>query len=158
MICPYCGIGTSPKLSNSAFLGKDEQGRGFGTGTGNCTECDGLIVVGRLILNPGSEYAHVDHELLLYPPGPQARTVDPSVSGEYAQDFREASLVVDLSPKASAALSRRLLQRILHEQANIRDETSTLKSTRRSSKENCHRASRTTWMRFGPSATSRLIR
>lgn len=40
----------------------------------------------------------------------------------YRTDYREAVLVLDISPKASAALSRRILQAILREQYDIRPE------------------------------------
>jgi Domain of unknown function (DUF4145) len=45
------------------------------------------------------------------------------VTGDYARDFREASLVLDLSPKASAALSRRLPQRIIRQKAGVTRRT-----------------------------------
>jgi Domain of unknown function (DUF4145) len=53
---------------------------------------------------------------------PQAAYVPVSkeVPEEIARDFREANLVLSASPKASAAMSRRLLQRILHEKVGIR--------------------------------------
>ena len=86
---------------------------------GTCSECDGLIVLGRWILNPDTPIADVDSEFLIYPTGPRPRPLAPEVTGEYAQDFREASLVLDYSPKASAALSRRLVQHIIREKAGI---------------------------------------
>jgi hypothetical protein len=46
-------------------------------------------------------------------------TVPPEVPEKYAGDFREAVLVIDLSPTASAALSRRILQNILRDEFNL---------------------------------------
>jgi len=46
-------------------------------------------------------------------------TVPPEVPEKYAGDFREAVLVIDLSPTASAALSRRILQNILRDEFKI---------------------------------------
>jgi hypothetical protein len=46
--------------------------------------------------------------------------VSAHVPDEYAREYVEATLVLPISPKASAALSRRLLQRILREVANVK--------------------------------------
>jgi hypothetical protein len=53
---------------------------------------------------------------------PQAAHVPVSeeVPEEFARDFREANRLLSASPKASAAMSRRLLQRILHDKVGIR--------------------------------------
>lgn len=48
------------------------------------------------------------------PPAP------PEVDEKFAEDYREACLVAALSPKASAALSRRCLQNILREKAEVK--------------------------------------
>lgn len=59
----------------------------------------------------------------VYPPIPvqQGRSDLPqSVPVEYRDEYREAALVVDLSPKASATLSRRCLQRFLREHLKIK--------------------------------------
>jgi hypothetical protein len=45
--------------------------------------------------------------------------VPSEVPDEFAHDYREACLILQDSPKASAALSRRVLQRILREKANV---------------------------------------
>ncbi len=112
MICPHCGIGTSP-LFRPAAIG-NAHGIPFHTQTGNCSECGDLIVMGVWVVG-GEESS----EILLFPTGPRSRPIPPEVTGEYAQDFREASIVLEFSPKASAALSRRLVQHILREKAGI---------------------------------------
>lgn len=116
MICPHCGIGTSPNFANRD-LGTQGEGS-FVTAAGNCTECHDLIVVARWITGD-PPFTSVSDDFVIYPLGPHTRPVPPEVTGEYAQDFREACAVVELSPKASAALSRRLLQHILREKAGI---------------------------------------
>jgi len=50
-----------------------------------------------------------------YPPRPALRPVPPEVPEKYKQDFGEACDVLERSPKASAALSRRNLQAILRD-------------------------------------------
>jgi hypothetical protein len=47
---------------------------------------------------------------------------DSSVPKEYAEEFNEALSIKDLSPKSSATLSRRLLQRILREHFNLKNK------------------------------------
>jgi len=88
-------------------------------GVGNCTECDGLIVVATAFGPEAADAMVEKREFLMYPSRPPPRPLPPEVTGEYAQDFREACLVLEDSPKASAALSRRLLQHVIREKAGI---------------------------------------
>lgn len=53
--------------------------------------------------------------ILLYPLAPNRPPAPLQVPIQIAQDYNEAALVLPLSPKASAALSRRCLQAILRE-------------------------------------------
>lgn len=46
--------------------------------------------------------------------------VPAEVPANYAADFNEAAELLEISPKASAALSRRLLQNILHNELGIK--------------------------------------
>lgn len=80
-----------------------------------CPGCDGLIIILQRRLVTGD----VADEFIIHP-----RTIDrepppPEVEEEYARDYIEACAVIPLSPKASAALSRRLLQHILREKAGV---------------------------------------
>ena len=56
---------------------------------------------------------------IVYPKG-TARPVPVEVEKEFANDFREACLVIGDSEKASAALSRRCLQNLLREKAKTK--------------------------------------
>ena len=58
-------------------------------------------------------------ETIFYPKG-TARPIPPGVDEEFADDFREACLVIGDSEKASAALSRRCLQNLLREKAKTK--------------------------------------
>ena len=61
--------------------------------------------------------------LEVYPqkPAQQGRPELPSsVPEDYRKEYREAGLVLDVSPKSSAALSRRCLQRLLREHLGIK--------------------------------------
>jgi hypothetical protein len=53
-------------------------------------------------------------------PGTPFVPLPAEVPEEFAKDFREANAVMAVSPKASAALGRRLLQRLLRETAGIK--------------------------------------
>ena len=49
-----------------------------------------------------------------------SRKIPVEVPVEFSQDYKEACLVLNLSPKASAALSRRCLQHILREKSGVK--------------------------------------
>ena len=58
---------------------------------------------------------------LLYPKTQLGRSpISPHVPPRIAEDYKEACLVASDSPKASAALSRRILQTILRETAKVK--------------------------------------
>ena len=59
---------------------------------------------------------------IVHPP-PQLPAVPGEIPAKYREDYREALAVVDLSPKASAALSRRILEAVLKDEYD-RDENS----------------------------------
>ncbi len=56
----------------------------------------------------------------VYPRAIARAPVDPAVPKDFADDYVEACNVLDISPKASAALSRRVLQHILREKAGVK--------------------------------------
>jgi hypothetical protein len=56
----------------------------------------------------------------IFHPNAAARPISSDVPEPYASDFKQASLVLGDSPKASAALSRRCLQHILREKAGVK--------------------------------------
>ena len=58
-------------------------------------------------------------EIMAYPKS-AVRPVPSEVDEEFASDFREACLVIGDSEKASAALSRRCLQNLLHKKADAK--------------------------------------
>lgn len=68
----------------------------------------------------GNELETVDEECLLYPPL-TGRLLGTDIPNGLREEFHEASAVLNASPRSSAALSRRLLQRILREVFSIRE-------------------------------------
>ena len=82
-----------------------------------CPACKQLIF--RLDLRLHGQLPGQLTRTIFYPKG-TARPVPPEVEEEFADDFREACLVIGDSEKASAALSRRCLQNLLRTEAETK--------------------------------------
>ena len=121
MKCPHCGDSfyfepyeeTPHKYSES----REDGATGWELAHGFCPSCKELIVVLRDgdYMESDSGYSRIDNprnEQIIYPIT-SSRRVEPEVPKRYKGDFLEAVSVLQLSPKASAAISRRLLQDIL---------------------------------------------
>jgi hypothetical protein len=126
MKCPHCNVGIRLEIKESATCPlkqtSSDKRIAIELSHGFCPECNELIV----ILKRG-EYKFVDgeyelksteEESFLYPKFSQ-RVVDPLVPDYYRNAFNEANAVLSISPKASAALSRRLLQSLLRDEYQI---------------------------------------
>lgn len=59
---------------------------------------------------------------LVYPRSASRKPVPQDVPGSIAEDYREACLVLEMSPQASAALSRRCLQALLREKGHLQKD------------------------------------
>jgi hypothetical protein len=125
MICPHCGIGVSIEFEEYGHVNSNDE-KLHEIQQGNCPECNGLIVC----LNSGhfqNELIHGEmqnvfvskQKFLLYPLN-SSRLVEKETPSSYKKDFLEACNVLPISPKASAALSRRILQQILHDEYKIK--------------------------------------
>ena len=68
----------------------------------------------------GGEAMPVEGERFIVPSAQTTSPIPESVPEEIAEDYREASAVLKLSPKASAALSRRCLQGVLRNEAGTK--------------------------------------
>jgi len=89
---------------------------------GLCPECEQPIVLirfGKYRWDEVGEIRDIQREEVIYPKCP-ARCINSIIPCEYRDAFNEANSVLGLSPKASAALSRRLLQRILWDKYEIK--------------------------------------
>jgi len=124
MKCPYCKTGyqyESAAFEESAVFGDVvENGDAFSIFYGECPECNKFIVMLELQEMTNSGIGTTSQ--LLFPKVTN-RTVEPEVPDDYRRDFIEAASIVTLSPKASAALSRRLLQHILREHFKIKHKS-----------------------------------
>jgi hypothetical protein len=103
---------------------------GYCIAYGHCPECKELIVMlqrGNYEVVVSDDYGHeilsgVETEEILYPKY-ISRKLEPEVPDRYRKDFLEACAVLPLSAKASAALSRRVLQDILREKFDIKQSS-----------------------------------
>jgi hypothetical protein len=79
-----------------------------------CPECGGLVISIQP-RNKGFGASELGNEYIVWPLS-SARSVPKEVPEHIKADYEEAALVLQLSPKASAALSRRCLQAVLREE------------------------------------------
>lgn len=77
-----------------------------------------------IITNSEGNYS-IESELLLFPSKKEFEFID-SIPEKYLEDYNEAREVIAISPKAAAALSRRLLQLILRDEFNIKEKSLSL--------------------------------
>lgn len=133
MKCPYCNIGVSLEFEEGSGVYESKEHKqpqvGYEVVWDNCPECEGFIVIlrrGKIGSRQNKEFAtqylHDYEEEILYPKY-SSRSVETEVPDKYKVDFLEACTVLPLSPKASAALSRRILQNILREEFKIKHQS-----------------------------------
>jgi len=127
MICPKCEHGISLPIydATKAYVTCEDAGGfyGYDIAHGICPVCQANIIVRREgdLIRKGSVYVVESFvkEEVLYPPTLRKRHVSDEVPERYKNDFQEAFSILLLSPKASAAISRRVLQDIFHNHFKI---------------------------------------
>lgn len=122
MKCPHCldSIHSNPRY---IYIGQDESGE-WHISSERCPECEMIIIkhlLGKGIYN-GGVIVGVDaiRETIINPKIANRNPCPVEVPERIANDYKEASLVLSDSPKASAALSRRCLQNILIEAEGVK--------------------------------------
>jgi len=121
MICPHCLVGFRASIKQF-YLGRDADGE-WGILEVNCPECEKMILTlikGTYVVEPGRfDFKSIEKSILFYPKRINRPPVPSQVPKELAEDYKEACLVLNDSPKASAALSRRCLQHLLRKKAKV---------------------------------------
>jgi uncharacterized protein YbaR (Trm112 family) len=130
MICPACRTGIRFEPENKGPIHRDpNEGdqTGFQVVEGFCPECRAFLVV----LRRGQYWQHdldggdAAREFtdttddIIFPASKRARPLPSEVPEPYRSDFAEAYEVLTISTKASAAISRRLLQQLLRDELKI---------------------------------------
>jgi len=113
MKCPHCleGFHSAPGEVN---LSKDSEYTWKVTEE-ICPECNKIIIHLQAGNYQSPQFFYVKKEFLVYPKSISRTPLSPIIPEKFAGDYNEACLVLEDSPKASAALSRRCLQLILRE-------------------------------------------
>ena len=123
MKCPHC-LDSIHDQWEWVSLGNDKDG-GWAVGRALCPGCSRFIIN---ITHVPANYA-AGHSLgsgigsagsQVYPEGTGRAPLPAEVTGAIAADYQEACNVLTKSSKASAALSRRCLQNLLREKANVK--------------------------------------
>jgi hypothetical protein len=129
MICPHCTVGVRLPISGSSDVYQVEHERekqwGYDIAHGFCPECSQLIV----LIRHGTYWQQgLGEEALreLFPkeeqviyPKRRTKPLSSDVPARYRNDFSEAFACLDVSAKASAAVSRRVLQDVLENHYSI---------------------------------------
>lgn len=107
MKCPHCLVSFHEQF-DGVVLGQD-QDYIWSVSHTVCPACKKLVVY-LVKTHPSGKSTG---SFMVYPRGISRTPLTSDVPDQYAQDYKEACLVLADSPKASAALSRRCLQNIL---------------------------------------------
>jgi len=128
MKCLNCrtAIRFEPDGESWVYVTDAEKKLGFTVAYGLCPECSHLLILRRegryWEPDDGSEPTALmapTEQSFIFPSAPARFIEAPEIPDIYRQTFNEASAVLQISPKASAAISRRLLQDILRSHFGI---------------------------------------
>ncbi|MCG7649933.1 MULTISPECIES: DUF4145 domain-containing protein [Alteromonas] len=129
MQCPTCTKEFHVQPDNSQYYFFSEQDEdaefesGFGFAVQLCPSCSNIVVMYRegevSELSGECRLRKIKEEKAIYPQS-TGKLLPEEIPQEYREELKEAYLVLPLSPKASAALSRRLLQKIFHLELKIK--------------------------------------
>lgn len=126
MKCPHCQEESSDREKHT-WIGEDDDGTWSISGC-QCSSCLRwtffLVQSESWDTDPDvSRPVKILARRLIRPQGSRRRPCPPQVATHIAEDYREACVVLPDSPKASAALSRRCLQKVLREAAGVQPST-----------------------------------
>jgi hypothetical protein len=129
MRCPNCGLGINFEEQEEytalySYDDPEKAGLGYELVHGHCPDCGKLIVILKEGKHKRSEYgsslSEITKEEVIFPKVILPKKLESEIPQNYRDDYMEAYAVLPVSPKASAAISRRLLQHILREEYKIK--------------------------------------
>jgi Domain of unknown function (DUF4145) len=110
--CPHCTIAIHESWTPTSVTNHRGDDTGWRVDFMICPQCTKQILrIGRLVVINNT--VKVADWIQAYPSGSTRGPVAPQVPKDIASDYNEAAKVLEISPKASAALSRRCLQSVL---------------------------------------------
>lgn len=129
MICPHCNVNFWEEWTKTTALVWDGENKGQGIKHTPCPNCGKLIVIifeGEIdpeeddfLINEDNELPVDYNEFTIYP-NQSGSEVPEEIPEKYRVDYIEAKAVLEISPKASAAISRRVLQNVLQNEVGIK--------------------------------------
>jgi len=112
MKCPHCTVTIHPSWATSNIRNGNNQDAGWRVLFMECPACkEHILRLGKIEFK--NNQMSVFEWRQIFPVGSSRGPVPAEVPKDIAADYNEAALVLPLSPKASAALSRRCLQSVL---------------------------------------------
>lgn len=132
MKCPHCGTVVHIQWEEVSFPAAHSEefykSDGYSIQHGFCPACCKLIVQlqhGKSLgwNENGCWVDQIDEEQIIFPRHSTSRKLNRFIPEKYALLFRESEEVNSISPRASATLSRYLLQMLLHEELHIQKRT-----------------------------------
>ncbi|RIE17685.1 DUF4145 domain-containing protein [Candidatus Cryosericum septentrionale] len=106
--CPHCGISVQFTKGGTEDLQVGPYWTDYSLRWVDCPHCHGIVIT--LIHHPKGESSR---ETLIYPLNSKRAPVSPEVPPAIKADYDEAALILPLSSKGSAAISRRCLETVL---------------------------------------------
>ena len=106
MKCPHCGINFHENWSRGVFAHQGVRTE-WNYETARCPGCTKLIII-------VDEDDNIDSARMVVPIANRRGAISKFVPKDIAKDYDDACNVLSISPKASAALSRRCLQNVLN--------------------------------------------
>lgn len=130
MLCLHCNVSFFDEWTKErALVWDDDSKTGQSIAYVACPNCSKLMIkiIEGIVDEEEEDFNQDDNkeyiltnEFYIYPHQNETEYSE-DIPAQYQEDLREAELVLKLSPKASAALTRRLLQKILGEELKIKN-------------------------------------
>jgi len=134
MICPHCSTAVKFEWKVEGPIKRTEEWKGYFLIYDNCPNCDETVVYYSLcefeekpwgglgLINDEKGNFKIDTQILIYPNKSNFH-FSQYIPKKYYTDYEESLKVLSASPKASAALSRRLLQYIIRDEYKIKKKS-----------------------------------